>query len=115
MKTRLTHVRINVSDLQRAVKWYEDVLGFKVTDTWPPEKPNYAQFELGEGAIFSIMEDPNVPSHGRFNFNVEDVEGLWERLKDNVDVVEELFDTPWGSKKFTIRDLDGNELGFVKG
>ncbi len=27
-------------------------------------------------------------------------------------IVEPLFDTPWGTKKFTIRDLDRNELGF---
>lgn len=115
MKTRLLHVRANVSNLQRAIKWYEEVLGFQVTSTWPPEKPNYAHFESEEGAIFSIMEDHNVPSQGRFNFTVADVDGLWERLKDHVEVVEELFDTPYGSRKFTIRDLDGNELGFVKG
>ncbi|WP_164491763.1 VOC family protein [Staphylospora marina] len=115
MKTRLMHVRANVSDLQRAIRWYEEVLGFKVTDVWPPEKPNYAHFSSEEGAIFAIMEDENVPSHGRFNFSVSDVDALWERLKDRAEVVEELFDTPYGSRKFTIRDLDGNELGFVKG
>jgi uncharacterized glyoxalase superfamily protein PhnB len=43
------------------------------------------------------------------------VDALWERLKDRVEVVEELFDTPYGSRKFTIRDPDGNELGFVQG
>ena len=29
MKTRLTHVRANVSDLHRAIAWYEDVVGFE--------------------------------------------------------------------------------------
>jgi len=60
------------------------------------------------------MEDENHPSHGRFNFNVSDIESLWVELKDEVHVIEELFSTPWGSKKFTIADLDGNELGFVE-
>ena len=30
------------------------------------------------------------------------------------DVVEPLLDTPYGSRKFTIRDPDGTELGFVQ-
>lgn len=37
---------------------------------------------------------------------------LWEALQDKVEIVEALFDTPWGTRKFTIRDLDENELGF---
>lgn len=114
MKTRLLHVRANVSDLNRAIEWYERVLGFKVTGTWPPEKPNYAHFDSQEGATFSIMEDTRVPSNGRFNFRVEDADALWESLKDKVEIVEELFDTPYGTRKFTIRDPDGNELGFVQ-
>jgi hypothetical protein len=28
--------------------------------------------------------------------------------------VMEAFDTPYGTRKFTIADLDGNELGFVR-
>jgi hypothetical protein len=30
-------------------------------------------------------------------------------------VIESLIDTPYGTRKFTIRDPDGNELGFVQG
>ncbi|CAM3594963.1 VOC family protein [Paenibacillus lupini] len=32
MKTRLLHVRANVSDLNRAIDWYENFLGFRVTN-----------------------------------------------------------------------------------
>lgn len=114
MKTRLLHVRANVSNLNRSIKWYEEILGFEVTGKWPPKKPNYAHFESEEGATFSIMECKKVPSNGRFNFTVEDIDILWEHLNDKVDVVEELFDTPYGTRKFTITDIDGNELGFVQ-
>lgn len=108
------HVRVNVRDLNNAIEWYTNILGLKVTGTWPPEKPNYAHFENADGAAFAIMEDEIYPSYGRFNFNVEDVEALWNALKDKVEVIEELFSTPYGTRKFTIRDLDGNELGFVQ-
>jgi len=115
MKTRLTHVRANVRDLAKAIEWYQEMFGFEVQNTWPPEDPDYVDFVSKEGATFSIMVAVPVPSGGRFNFSVKDVDALWEELKDSVEVVEPLFDTAYGSRKFTIRDLDGNELGFVQG
>jgi catechol 2,3-dioxygenase-like lactoylglutathione lyase family enzyme len=113
MKTRLLHVRANVSNLEKSRKWYVEVLGFVVTGAWPLDKPNYIHFDTDEGAIFSIMEDKDFPSYGRFNFSVKDVDVLWEELRNKVKVVEALFDTPYGTRKFTILDPDGNELGFV--
>ncbi len=115
MKTRLTHVRANVRDLQKAVDWYCSMLGFEFDSVWPHEKPTYADFASQEGATFAIMVAEPVPTGARFNFAVQDVDALWERLKDKVEIVEPLFDTPYGTRKFTIRDLDGNELGFTRG
>ncbi|WP_173918531.1 VOC family protein [Halobacillus sp. Marseille-Q1614] len=114
MKTRLEHVRINVTDLTQAVKWYEENLGFTIEARWPPENPNYVHFESEGGAIFGLMEG-EASTPGRFNFYLPDVESLWERLKGKVEVIEEIMDTPYGSRKFTICDPDGNELGFVQG
>jgi uncharacterized glyoxalase superfamily protein PhnB len=115
MQTRLTHVRANVHNLQQAIEWYSETLGFEVQNYWPHDDPNYADFLSQEGATFAVMEAEPVPTGARFNFAVKDVDALWERLKDRVETVEALFDTPYGSRKFTIRDLDGNELGFVRG
>lgn len=112
METRLEHVRANVSDLQRSVTWYTEVLGFEVEAFWPPEQPNYAHFRAGSGATFAVMEAEG--NGGRFNFTVDDPDALWHTLSGRVEVVEELFDTAYGTRKFTIRDPDGNELGFVK-
>ncbi len=114
MKTRLKHVRANVLDLRKAIEWYRNTLGFKVAATWPLEKPNYAHFEHEDGAMFAIMENENFPSHGRFNFYVDNVDEIWNQIKDKVEVIEELFSTAYGSRKFTILDLDGNELSFVQ-
>jgi len=50
----------------------------------------------------------------RFNFTVDDPDALWLAVKDKAAVVEPLFDTPYGTRKFTISDPDGNELGFVR-
>ena len=115
MQTRLMHVRANVHNLQRAIEWYSTTLGFEVQNYWPPDNPDYADFVSQEGASFAVMEAEPVPTGARFNFSVKDVDALWESLKDKVQIVEPLFDTAYGTRKFTIHDLDGNELGFVKG
>jgi uncharacterized glyoxalase superfamily protein PhnB len=115
VKTRLMHVRANVRNLRKAIDWYRDVLGFEPDSVWPRESPVYADFHSQEGATFSIGVSDTGASAARFNFAVQDVDALWEQLKDKADVVEALFDTPYGTRKFTIRDIDNNELGFSKG
>ncbi len=112
VETRLEHVRANVSDLDRAIEWYTTVLGFEIEAVWPPDRPNYAHFKAAGGATFAVMEAEGRGA--RFNFAVADPDELWEQLKDVSEVVESLFDTPYGTRKFTIRDPDGNELGFVR-
>jgi predicted enzyme related to lactoylglutathione lyase len=113
VKTALNHVRANVRDLPRAIKWYTEVLGFEIDFTYPPDesKASYVQFKRTEGAIFSIMAAE--PVGGRFNFYVADVDQAWESLMDKTEVIEPLFDTPYGTRKFTLRDPDGNEIGLV--
>jgi hypothetical protein len=39
-----------------------------------------------------MVADP-APSGGRFNVSVNDIDVLWKQLKDEVEVVEPLFDT----------------------
>ena len=112
METRLEHARANVRDLAAALEWYTTVLGFEVDSVWPPDAPNYAHFKAAGGATFAVMEAEGRSA--RFNFTVDDPDGLWEELKDRVTVIEPLFDTAYGTRKFTIADPDGNELGFVK-
>jgi len=110
---RLEHVRINVREFGDAVAWYEAILELPPQGHWPPEAPTYAHFQTGS-TQFAISEMSPVPAAGRYNFSVRDVDAWWEKLRDRAEVVEPLFDTPYGTRKFTVRDPDGNELGFVR-
>jgi len=110
---RLTHVRLNVRDLVAAITWYEHTLGVAAEGHWPPDAPTYAHFTLGPAQLALGQYEPAPAVGARFNLEVDDVDAWWERLK-NGDVIEPLFDTPYGTRKFTIRDPDGNELGFVQ-
>jgi predicted enzyme related to lactoylglutathione lyase len=111
---RLTHVRVNVRALAAAIEWYERLFGVRAEGHWPPDAPTYAHFTLGP-TQFALGSYEPVPATGaRFNFEVDDVDDWWARVGQDADVVEPLHDTPYGSRKFTIRDPDGNELGFVR-
>jgi catechol 2,3-dioxygenase-like lactoylglutathione lyase family enzyme len=110
---RLTHVRVNVRDLGRAINWYERIFGLVAEGHWPPEAPSYAHFRTGT-TLFALSVAVPVPGGGRFNFTVDDVDAWWRRLAPDAEVVEPLFDTAWGTRKFTVRDPDGNELGFAR-
>ena len=111
---RLTHVRINVRDLAAALHWYEQLLGVAATNHYPQDAPTYAHFTLGPAQLALGQYEPAPATGARFNFEVADVDAWWSRVRNDADVVEELFDTPYGTRKFTIRDPDGNELGFVQ-
>lgn len=112
-KTRLAQARANVTNFDRSLAWYTEIVGFEASLLYPTDAPNYAQFAVADGSVFSI--GAGGPVGGRFNFTVDDVDGLWEQLNERteLDVIEELFTAPWGTRKFTIRDPDGNELGFI--
>lgn len=62
-----------------------------------------------------VRANVSDPAAARFIFTVEGADRVWEKLNGSADVTEALADTPWGSRKFTIRDPDGNELSFVEG
>ncbi len=111
---RLVHVRVNVRDLGQAIEWYERLLGVSAHGHWPPDDPTYAHFTLGP-AQFAVGQYEPAPATGaRFNFEVTDVDAWWARVRLGADVLEPLFTTDYGTRKFTIRDPDGNELGFVQ-
>lgn len=56
----------------------------------------YVGFVREEGAIFALLKFENTPAYGRYNFNVENTDGYWEKIKDKVTVIEPIWDTHWG-------------------
>jgi predicted enzyme related to lactoylglutathione lyase len=111
---RLTHVRVNVRDLFASIEWYEALLDTRAEGHWPPDAPTYAHFNVGPAQLALGQYEPAPSSGVRFNFEVDYVDAWWERLRSTTTVLEQLTETPYGTRKFTILDPDGNELGFVR-
>jgi catechol 2,3-dioxygenase-like lactoylglutathione lyase family enzyme len=116
---------IHVPDVRATVEFYESI-GFNVVATYADE--------TGEGLSFAIMSFG--PSEVMFNqngetstkprrevdlyVNTDEVDDLYQRLKDRVDVVEGPHDTFYGMREVIIRDLNrfwitfGEESAFAK-
>jgi len=120
MKTRLLHLRVNVSDLAAARRFYRLVLGFEEAGAYPPENPVYTEYTTVDGAVFAIEQRQPVAGSTasgavRLTFVVQDIRRLWVQWRGVVDVVDPYDELAADAPPyFAIRDLDGNELGFVQ-
>ena len=111
---RIQGITIEVSDLARSKDFYENVLGFEPGEYYEPTR--WQPYRFGD-QYFAIREIEDKKPHDDFditNFELDDVEGLWARVKDSAEVAETLAPTPWGTYKFVVKDPDGYRLGFVR-
>lgn len=101
---------IHVPDVRAAVDWYKDI-GFTVIDTFSDdgEDLSWAMLSFGSSEImFSEGGQPSTRNRREFDLYVyaDNVDDLYQRLKDRVEVVEGLHETFYGMREFIIRDLN---------
>lgn len=100
----------HVPDVHATVEWYSLVLGFKVIDEGKIE--NEAVFAmLSYGDSYLMLSTDGKPSSAfrrevDLYVYVENVDELFARIQDRVEVVEGLHDTFYGMREFIIRDLN---------
>ena len=118
---KIEHFGISVTDIDRAVKWYNENFGFEETKRF--DKPDFeikgAVMQLGD-CILEILQPytPNPLSPGgnslitvlrdlganHIAFSIDDITSVYSRLKENnVEFVTELLD----GRFFFCKDPDG--------
>ena len=105
---KLIGITRTVANMTRSKQFYEEVLGFDQDAFF--EQTNWQSYKCQDGVFFAVGEKPG--STNEIAFGVADVETLWLKVKDKVDVINPLEKAPWGSYRFVIRDPDGNLLAF---
>lgn len=101
---------IHVPNVRATVAWYESI-GFKVRDTYSDggDGLSFAVVEFGNSWVMFNQGGQPSSSHRRevdLYAYVGDVDALFGRLKDRVEVFEGLHDTFYGMREFIIRDLN---------
>jgi predicted enzyme related to lactoylglutathione lyase len=98
-------VTVSVSDLSRSKAFYEGVLGFTPGSYYEPTR--WQPYEFDGRAYFAIIEVPGLQREAWadvVNFDVDEIEALWDRVRDKVEVEADLSESPWGSYRFVISE-----------
>jgi uncharacterized glyoxalase superfamily protein PhnB len=107
---------LETKNLRETIEFYTKNLGFECRGLYPNEEnPCWASlwnndFEIGFGLpnAHTGFEKPILT--GSIYLQVENVEELWQKLKNEVEVVYPLEDFDYGMREFGIRDCNGYVL-----
>ncbi len=115
---KFASVRLIARDVKSMVSFYENLCGYQAD--WLA--PVFAEIVIPGGATLAIgaeetvklwKEGSGVPGVNRtayLEFEVEDIDAEYERLKDQVELVHEMKTMPWGNKTFQFRDPEGTAI-----
>jgi lactoylglutathione lyase len=103
-------VYLYVTDLERSLGFYRDLLRIPLEQT----EPHWAEARLGDTrfALHLAHEGrmPNLPNTIRISLRVDDLDGAVERLRREGVECGEIMRESWGSLA-EVRDPDGYEVG----
>ena len=108
---------IHVPDVRATVEWYRNI-GFDVVATYGDgtgENFSFAMVRFGStNVMFNTDGEPSDKHRREVDLYVEtdNVDDLYEQLKDRVDVFEMPHDTFYGMRELIIRDLNRFWLTF---
>jgi predicted enzyme related to lactoylglutathione lyase len=104
---KIENLTIPVSDLKKAIAFYENILGLEKRNEWS----NYATFNIGE---MMLGLDPNPKAELQIYMTVANVDDEYKTLKEKgVQFVTEPKDQYWGGRTATFTDPDGNKFILV--
>ena len=110
-------------DIERSISFYKDLLGFEIIEYYPnKENPSWVCFLIGESRlqIGKTYADINHKLHPRgidgsgiqFYIKTENVNERYEKLREKVEIIDEIEDKSWGDREFTFKDPNGYLLSF---
>lgn len=111
---------ITVEDIKTAIKFYADLLGFKLILAIPSmEHVDWALMQCGEVEIMFHAKVERSAKHRceeagplTFHLEAEGVRALYDSIKTSVKIVRHLYPTFYGTTEFSIMDCNGVMLVF---
>ncbi|MFS4466195.1 VOC family protein [Maribacter sp. 2210JD10-5] len=115
---------IFVQDIDETIKFYEKI-GFELTTTVPDEgEIVWAMMTNGKVTFMFQTFDSlknELPEISRNNggslllyIEVENIEKLFDRLKDEVEIIKDLEKAFYGAMEFSIKDINNYVLTFAE-
>jgi catechol 2,3-dioxygenase-like lactoylglutathione lyase family enzyme len=116
-KLTFNHAMVYVKDVERSLRFYHDLLGFKLIEDFRYEnRPVYARLHApgGDGTIALHQAGPNdsIASDGvRLYFEVRELDEFCRKLQQKDFYITRLPTMmPWGWRHAYLNDPDGHEI-----
>ena len=95
-----------VADVEKAQKYYQDVLGFNLEWIYPGKEIG----AVSNGKCTIFFRKRSKPFEPAIHWiYADDVDVTYEKLVESAaNIVDDIENKPWGLRQFTIEDLDGN-------
>ena len=102
-------------ELQKTVDFYCDILGFTCGNQseewgWAAVHKDQCEIMIAEPNEHTPFERPYFS--GTFYIKTDDVDSLWNELKDKVKVAYDIEDFDWGMREFAIYDNNSYMIQF---
>ena len=110
------HPILGTRDLERALQFYVDKLGFALAFRDPSGPTHYAGVRRDRVELHMQWQDEHEMSTIRLRFLVDDPDRLFAewRKSDAVEAARAPKNTPWGTREFALYDPDRNALTFYR-
>ncbi|MDP6070692.1 MAG: VOC family protein [SAR202 cluster bacterium] len=109
--TGINHLTYTVQDKDRALRFWEDVLGVKQIPS-QVESDHLYWLQLPSGAMVHLVEHADAPSmpahHGAFE--VDDIEAAYAFIRSKGVETTELKTRDDGQREFKLNDSEGNQV-----
>jgi len=123
LRLRSMAASLTVSDLERSVAWYRDVLGFIVGQRWEEEgdvrgiqmKAGACDIMLGQDDFAKGRERQKGAGFRLWVATIQDITAIAARIKaTGWSLDREPSETPWGDWVFAVSDPDGFKITVVQ-
>ena len=107
----VNHLTYNVSDKERALRFWEDVLGVKQIPS-QVDRDHIIWLQLPSGAMVHLVETseaPSTPSH-HGAFEVDDIDAAAKAIQGKGIETTDITTRNDGQRNFFINDPDGNRI-----
>ena len=107
----VNHITYNVKDLDRSLRFWEDVLGVKQIPK-QVDSDTLLWLQLPSGTMVHIIQNDEAPSHPSHHsaFEVDDIEAAERYMKSKGLETTPMSTRNDGQKAFNINDPDGNRV-----
>ena len=114
--TGLDLLFLEVNSLEESIAFYQGVLGFELEAHNPDAEPPMATLRAGDLKITLAQNLETMLRRGRgvhFFIGIDDVDLLYENLREQVPGLQPPTDEGWGGRFITLQDADKYRFFFV--